>query len=244
MRCIAIMQPTYLPWMGYFDLMDQVDAFVLLDDVELSKQSWQQRNRIRTQKGLEWLTVPVRVKGKLHQKLNEARIVDNAGFPRKHLAAIEQSYRRSAWFARYYDALAECLLEGAKTGTLSALNARLIGWLAGQLGIGTRTLTGSSLQVAGKRSERLVAICKRLEADRYLSPLGARAYLQQEQACFDEAGIEVQMHNFSHPQYRQLYEPFLEYASVVDLLFNVGDAALEVIRSGRGSPVGLAEACP
>ena len=231
---IAICQPTYLPWIGYFDLIDQVDVFVLLDDVQFEKQSWQQRNRIKTPLGLQWLTVPVMFRGRLEQKIKDVEIRDHE-FWRNHRRAIELNYRRARFFDDYFEPLASIL--SSNCSSLNDLNIALIGWFAGMLGIGTRVLRSSEVQHEGKRTESLANLCRILGATEYLSPLGSAAYLLAEQAVMTQEGINVLFHNYDHPQYHQLFPPFVSHASVIDLLFNEGPASLEIIRSGRRQPL-------
>lgn len=228
---VAISQPTYLPWLGYFDLMDEVDVFVLLDDVQFEKQSWQQRNRIKTPQGLQWLTIPVVFRGRLEQKIKdvEIRVPD---FWRDHLRAVELNYRRARFFANYYEDLSAIL--GSSGVLLAELNARLIEWLAKSLGLRTKVLRSSELQQEGKRTELLANICTRLGATEYLSPIGSAEYLVKEMEVLTRHGIEVRFQNYVHPEYPQLFPPFAPYACILDLLFNVGPDAMAVVRSGRG----------
>jgi len=227
---IAIMQPAYLPWLGYFDLMDQADVFVLLDSVSFEKSSWQQRNRIKTAQGLQWLTVPVR--RRFGQLISEVEIKTPA-FWKKHLRALEINYHRTPYFQAYFPALGRVYEQAAESTRLVDLDIRLIEWLASTFGIGTPIVKSSTLKVQGKRTALVASICERLGCSTYLSPLGAAVYLLNELAEFSERGIEVLFHHYDHPFYRQLYEPFLSHASVIDLLFNEGERSLEVIQSGR-----------
>lgn len=167
---IAISQPTYLPWLGYFDLIDQSDTFVVLDSVQFEKQSWQQRNRIKTPPGLLWLTVPVVFRGRLEQRIHEVEIRD-PGFWQKHVRAIELSYRRAPYFNRYFPQVAEILQSCGPGCLLADLNLRLIRWFCGILGIQTPLLRSSSMNEEGRRSEFLVNVCRSLRADVYLSLL-------------------------------------------------------------------------
>jgi hypothetical protein len=231
---IAICQPTYLPWIGYFDLIDQVDVFVLLDDVQFEKQSWQQRNRIKTPTGLRWLTVPVIFRGRLGQLIKDVEIRDNE-FWHDHSRAIELNYRRSRFFDTYSGALTSSI-STAPGGLLVDLNIRLIEWLRGLLGIKTSVVFSSTLKQTGKRTELLANICRSLGATQYISPLGSAAYLLEEQDLLLDQGIDVVFHNFEHPEYRQLFPPFLPFASAIDLIFNEGDRAPEILRSGRRDP--------
>ena len=228
----VIFQPTYLPWAGYFDLIDSADQFVLLDNVQFEKQSWQQRNQIRAFSGLEWLTVPVRIKGRFGQLIGEVEL-SNPEFFRAHLRALELHYRRARCFDLYIDDFRALLEDAAGTGSLALLNARLIGWLCAQLGIATPIRLASELSPQGRRSAMLVDLCRQLGAGRYLSTAGAWDYLRDDQQLFADAGIELRLHDYRHPEYRQVYAPFLPYASVLDLLFNEGAAARQILIGGR-----------
>ena len=228
---IAISQPTYLPWLGYFDLMDQVDVFVLLDSVQFEKQSWQQRNRIKTPLGLQWLTVPVVFRGRLGQRIDQVEIRD-AGFAEKHLRAIELNYRRSLHFDEYFPAV-ENIFRECKNALLVDLNVHFLEWMRNIFGIGTPLIRSSSLRVEGRRSALLVNLCRSCEANEYISPLGSSVYLLNDLPQFNHEGIEIHFQNYSHPEYRQLFPPFCPFASALDLIFNEGPKSLEIIRQGR-----------
>jgi len=244
---IAISQPAYLPWLGYFDLVDQVDTFVLLDSVQFEKQSWQQRNRIKTPLGLQWLTVPVLFRGHFGQQIKDVAIRD-LEFVRKHLRSVELNYGRADFFERYFPELSEILQSCATENRLAALNTRLIRWFCKQLRIQTPIVQSSALNQPGRRSELLVNLCRAAGADSYVSPLGSAAYLLADLELFLKADIEVTFQNYEHPVYRQLFPPFCPQASVLDLLFNHGEESSLILLSGRKtsflphevSPSGLA----
>lgn len=232
---IAISQPTYLPWIGYLDLIDQVDTFVFLDNVQFEKQSWQQRNRIKTPTGLHWLTVPVVFRGRFGQLINEVEIRDSE-FWRSHLRAIELNYRRATFFDDYFEELSSRMETTAKplsAALIADLDIRLIEWFMDKLGIQTRLLLSSQLEQPGRRTELLANICDSLGADQYVSPVGSAAYLLEEMDVLLDKEIDVVFQHYQHPQYRQLFSPFCPYASILDLIFNEGDRALEILRSGR-----------
>jgi hypothetical protein len=236
---IAISQPTYLPWIGYFDLIDQVDEFVLLDDVQFEKQSWQQRNRIKTPAGLQWLTVPVIFRGRFGQLINQVEIRD-AGFRRTHLRAVELNYRRARFFDRYFEELS-FRMTCPKGNRLVDLNIGLIEWFMDVLGIRTPLLISSHLAQAGKRTELLANICNALGATQYVSPLGSAAYLLEQTDIPLGTSVELGFQQYEHPQYRQLFPPFCPQASALDLLFNEGEDSLQILRSGRRLPFSPAE---
>ncbi len=232
---IAISQPTYLPWCGFFDLVDQVDRFVLLDDAQFVKQSWHQRNRIKSSSGLLWLTVPVIFRGRLGQPLCDVMIREPQ-FWEKHVRALEVNYGRARYFDRYYLTLKKILQDQSLSGRLLDLNIELIRWLAQELDVTTPMVRASALCVEGKKSVRLVSFCKLLGADDYVSPRSA-SYLLEDVKLFDEGGVKVWFQNYTHPTYEQRFPPFLPFASVLDLLFNHGPASGGIMRSGRGQPI-------
>ena len=233
---IAICQPTYLPWLGYFDLMDQVDTFVLLDTVQFEKQSWQQRNRIKTPTGLQWLTVPVVFRGRLGQTIQEVEIRD-ADFVRTHLRSLEVNYSRARNFADSFAEVSAILSRIHAGERLADLNVRLLRWFVDRLGIRTPLITASTLHETGKRTQLLANICRKLGATEYVSPIGSAEYLLAELSIMEEAGIKTVFHNYQHPEYEQRFPPFVAFASTIDLIFNEGTRSMDVIRSGRQAPL-------
>jgi hypothetical protein len=232
---IGISQPTYLPWLGFLDLIDQVDTFVLLDNVQFEKQSWQQRNRIKTPAGLLWLTVPVVFRGRLGQKIQEVEIRD-ADFSRKHLRAIELNYSRASFFDMHFSALSSILQACTPGMSLIDLNLDLLQWVMTLLAVDTPLIPASSLGREGKRTELLANICEEVGATQYVSPIGSAEYLLSEMNVLTDAGVETVFQNYKHPEYRQLFPPFVPFASVLDLILNEGPSSLDIIRSGRGAP--------
>jgi len=232
------MQPTYMPWAGFFDLMDQCDSFFFLDDVEFSRQSWQQRNRIRGQHGLEWLTVPVLTKGRSRQLINETRL-NGTAFVGKHLKQLRQNYGRTLFFERYIDSLAATMQQAAETGLLCELNMSVILWLKEQLGVKCSIERASRFEISAKRSGRLVSILRGVGCTDYLSPVGSWEYLLEDYALFEEAGIGVYLQQYQPVPHVQQFKPFVPYASVIDLLFNEGPDSLELIRQGNKGVIRL-----
>ena len=231
---IAISQPGYLPWTGFFDLIDQVDKFVLLDDAQFVKQSWHQRNRIKSPIGLQWLTVPVVFRGRLGQSLCDVEIREPR-FWQKHLRSIQANYGRARYFRDYFPHLTEILEKHGPGKKLIDLNLALAQWLAGELSIKTPMVRSSTLHLEGNRSGHLVATCERLGATDYISPRSS-TYLLDDLSMFDEEGIAVYFQNYSCSEYEQRFPPFLPYTSVIDLLFNEGPQAGDIMRGGRGAP--------
>jgi len=230
MRTVAVMQPTYMPWIGYFDLIDQADIFVLYDDVDFSKQSWQQRNRIKTAAGIQWLTVPVLWKGKSGQKIQDVQINPRSNDLSKHIKTIEQAYSKAPFHKAYLGDLSKLLSH--RHSFLAELNIALIRWFCEKLGIRTPLVRSSELHLEGARVERLIHLCRAVQATRYLSTPGSKVYID-ENNLFEPNRIELVYHRFTHPVYRQLHGEFIPYLSVLDLLLNEGEQSLAIIRSGR-----------
>jgi hypothetical protein len=234
-QAVAIAQPTFLPWAGWFDLADQVELLVVLDDVAFSKQSWQQRNRIRTRDGLSYVTVPVRTAGRLGQRIVDAELVVD-GTVDKLIRTVAQNYSHAAYFSRYFAEFSSVLRQSASAGMLCGMNCDLINWLSEQLGVVTPQVRSSQFSLQGTRGALVAKLCEQVGATRYLSPAGSEEYLLEDRAEFDQRGIKVDLHVYEHPVYRQCFQPFMPYASVLDLLLNEGDAAGAILRSGRRPP--------
>lgn len=213
---------------------------MLLDTVQFEKQSWQQRNRIKTPTGLLWLTVPVVFRGRLGQRIVDVEIRE-AEFWRDHLRAVELNYRRAPFFDEYYPALNELLRSASSGLRLAELTVGLLRWLAEALGIKTPIVRSSELAVDGKRTHLLAEICSLAGATAYVSPLGSADYLLNELPILTDRGVNVVFQHYEHPLYRQLFPPFQAHASVLDLLFNEGEDSLATIRSGRRTPFAPAE---
>ncbi len=232
----AIMQPTYLPWIGYFDLIDSADRFVFLDDAQVLKRSWAVRNRILGQAGEAFLTVPLSG----HRHGEDCTFVDtlidsSQTWARTHLATIRHAYARAPHFAEVFASLEALLL--AENTTIGALNEDFICTTARRIGITTPFVKSSQLEgTEGRKDHRLVSICRAIGADTYLAAPGSAAYIEQEQegGAFAGSGIAIRYHDFAHPVYPQRQDEFVSHMSIVDLLMNCGYAsALEIIRSGR-----------
>jgi WbqC-like protein family len=235
MTAIAIMQPTYLPWIGYFGLMDRVETFVYLDSVQFARRSWQQRNRVKCERGEVMLTIPVAKKGMRDQKIAQVEILYGPDFPRRHLDILTDCYRRAPYFEAYAPVLSGILHAGNRK--LADLTIAICEWLAQTFGIAARRVRAVSLDSAGTKADLLVHLCQQLGATRYISPVGSLDYLAQSDA-FARAGIELCYHVYEHPEYPQLHGSFQPFMAAVDLLFNVGPNSLAVIRSGQRAMLG------
>ncbi|MCG3773680.1 MAG: hypothetical protein JW395_0493 [Nitrospira sp.] len=229
------MQPTFLPWLGWFDIVDQSDVVVLLDDVSFSKQSWQQRNRIRTAQGLDIVSVPVKTAGRLGQPICEVEVA-NPDFHVRVLGKISMAYRRAPYFETYFHSFSEHLNLARRSGLLVDVNIELISFLCESLGVATPMVRSSGLGVQGRRGGKVAALCEAVQATQYLSPAASQAYLLEDRSAFDVRGVSVELQVYEHPEYSQVFQPFEPYACALDLLFNEGPSSLRIIRQGRRTP--------
>lgn len=235
MKC-AIMQPTYLPWLGYFDLIDQVDRFVFLDTTQVQRRSWDVRNRIKTTQGELYLTIPLKkIKSRNETIYCEAKIDDEQKWRKKHLTAIELAYKKSDYFEEVYP-IVNRLIETQET-ILGEFTINIIETLARKMGITTQLLKASELQgIKGRKDNLLVSICRRINCGEYISPQNSAAYIERGSPGgeFTKAGIKLYYRDYDHPEYSQLHGPFLAHLAVIDLLFNHGwKNSLKIIKSGR-----------
>ena len=223
----AILQPSYLPWLGCFDQMAAVDTFVFLDDVQYTKQDWRNRNRVLSaaSQGWTWLTVPV------HRPASRTRIceveIDYAGnWAARHLNVLAAGYRRTPFFEPVYTLVADEL--GRRPPGLAALNIALTRALAGYMGIARPTWRASDLAVADTdRNGRLIDLCRKAGIAHFYDGSKARCFIDTER--FARAGIGVSFQDYVHPVYPQGRRPFVPYLSVVDLLFGHGPKAAAVL---------------
>jgi hypothetical protein len=229
-RTIAIMQPTYLPWLGLFDLMDQADEFVLLDSVQFERHSWQHRNRIRGPAGEILLTVPVRNTG-LATVIADAQIADRRTVA-KHLVTIRQCYAKSA-----HRPLLEELepLYKPATDSLLDLLVPLIEWLRTQLGVETPMLRSSTLAASGARDDLVRNICEERGATTYLATAGSRGYMSEGDA-FGASDIDVRYHRYICEPYPQLYQPFIPSLAALDAVLVLASDARAAMLAGRHPP--------
>jgi hypothetical protein len=230
---IAISQSNYIPWKGYFDLINSVDEFVLYDDMQFTRRDWRNRNQIKTPSGPRWLTIPVEVKGKFHQRINET-LVSDPDWARQHWRALELNYAHAAHFADFREQLQELYL-GCSATLLSEINHRFLSAILALLCIRTPLRLSSEYTLEGERSQRLLNICRQAGAGVYLSGPAARDYL--DESIFVQAGIQVVWMDYSgYPPYRQLHGDFQHGVSILDLLFNEGPRASSFMKSFSPRP--------
>jgi hypothetical protein len=224
---IAIHQPQYLPWLGYLDKIDSADVFILLDTVQYKKHEWQNRNRVRTKDGWQWLTVPII--DRFPQRIDQVEINGRVDWQRKHCQALRLHYAKT----QYWNLLSADLLgliEQPWT-RISDLNAAVLGLLCHPLGIRTPRVLASTLAARDEPTDRLIDLCRAVGGTVYLAGQGGLEYM--DLARFRDSGIRLEVQAYQHPEYPQRYQPFVSHLSVLDLLFNCGPRSLEIIRSGR-----------
>lgn len=231
----AILQPHYLPWIGYFDMIDRVDVFVLFDDVQFIKREWKNRNRIRktaTSNETKWMTVPIN-KDSQRKLIKDALISNERDWVAEHGHSMIAVYRYAPYFDEYFPQLQEITKKHAER-TLADLNIALLEYFCKIFGIQTRLVRSSELDTYGRREEKLLSLCKILNADFYLANNATAEYVEAD--FFRKEGIDFGMQDYRHPRYEQKYKterlPFISYLSVVDLLFNCGTSSVEIIRQG------------
>jgi len=227
MNCV-ILQPSYIPWRGYFHQIFKADVFVFYDDVQYDKNGWRNRNRIKTPNGTIWLTIPVLHRGSVseHTPINEVQIDWSKDWIRKHWLTIQQSYSKAPFFEENAAFLAE--FYQSQPTFLANFTIDLTIAIARFLGIKqTRFIRSSSLGTSGQKTDRLVELLQKVGADHYISGPSARNYLEQDKLA--EKGISLEWMAYNYPEYPQLYPPYDPQVSILDLLFMTGTKADEYI---------------
>lgn len=225
---IAVHQPQYLPWLGYFDKIDRADVFVLLDNVQFKKNEWQNRNRIKTAQGPQWLTVPVLYR--FPQLICEVGINTKERWQHKQRQTILSNYRKAPFWSLLEPFFEEIFAK--EWQTIAELNIHVVRELATIMGIATPLYVASELPTFPEDpDERLIAISRHFAADTYLAGSGGHGYM--DLAKYENAGIPVVFQEYRHPEYRQMFGDFEPFMSVVDLIYNHGQDSIEIIRRGR-----------
>lgn len=225
---LAVIQSNYIPWKGYFDIINMVDEFILFDDAQFTKRDWRNRNVIKTRDGLQWLTIPVEVKGKFYQKINETRIND-LNWGKDHWNKILHNYSRARYFNEYKEIFRE-LYHKIDTNMLSIVNFKFLKTICEILGIKTKLSWSSDYVLIEGKTERLISICQQAGADIYYTGPTAKDYMEEDK--FKKANIEIVYYDYSgYPEYTQLFGDFEHKVSVLDLIFNVGDDSIKYMKS-------------
>lgn len=227
-------QPEYLPYLGFFYKIAKANKFILVDHVQFIKKAFLNRNRIRTAHGSDgwtWLTVPVITHGRRYQRINEVEIDNSTTWGKKHWKTIYLNYKKTPFFDRYKEFFEK--LYSKKWLKLADLNEIIIHYLMKELGIKTPVVKSSDYDFKGKKTDLLIEMCKRLNADTYFSGPGAKYYGYIEEEKFKKNGFNHIFSEFIHPVYPQLFKPFVSNMSVIDLLFNCGPESLNIILGNK-----------
>ncbi|WP_420600107.1 WbqC family protein [Neptuniibacter sp.] len=227
LRKIAILQSNYIPWKGYFDLIASVDEFILYDDMQYTRRDWRNRNLIKTPQGLKWLSVPVQVKGKYHQKIRETEI-DGTEWASSHWQSLVQNYRKTPYFQEISEWLKPIYLEERFTH-LSQLNRRLIEAICHYLGINAEIKNSWDYKMLDGKTERLADLCLQASGTEYISGPAAKNYIDEN--VFAEMGIKLTWFEYTgYPEYKQLWGDFEHGVTILDLLFNCGKDSPQYMR--------------
>jgi hypothetical protein len=220
-----MIQSSYLPWRGYFDLIDDVDLFVFYDDVQYVHRTWRNRNVIKTFEGPLILSVPVI--HRVNTLIQDARIDHSSRWAEKHIRSISHAYVKAPYFRSYGDELFGIIT--ARMETISQLNIAVCRWAMRRLGIETEIRMSTDFNVSGDKFSRPLEILKRIGASGYLSGPTAREYTDIED--YRNAGVRLEFKSYNYPEYPQLFGPFVPNLSIIDLLFNCGEGSRDFLKS-------------
>lgn len=229
-KTVVIVQSSYIPWKGFFDLMDRADELIIFDDVQFTKRDWRNRNLIKTPSGGSWLTIPVNQKGNFYQRINATKVTDHK-WASKHWKAINLNYARAPFFHKYKSTFEELYQACKNEEYISQVNYKFIVKIAELLGINTKVNWSTDYAVNAdlKKTERLLAICEKAHATDYLSGPSAKSYIQEN--LFTQSKITVKYIDYSgYKPYPQLFNGFIHNVTILDLLFNTGQDAYSYIK--------------
>ena len=225
---ISINQPAYLPWLGYFERIASSDVHVVLDHVQYEKNSFTNRNKVRSKEATSWLTIPISTKGKFgNLEIKELKFAGSSTWKTKHLKSLKLNYSKSKYFQEYHKGY-ERIYAKDWEGFMPFVDAMLMQHLK-DLNIKTKIVYSSEINAMGEKSELILDICKKLNAKYYLSGKMGRNYLDEN--LLSREGIRTQYQDYQHPTYNQAWEGFYSHLGIVDLLFNEGPRSLEIIKS-------------
>ena len=230
---ITIHQPEHIPWLGFFHKINMADVFAVLDNVQYRRRYFQNRNKIRTKNGWQWVSVPLEKEDRDELLIKDAVIFNNdSKWGKKNIESIYHNYCKAPYFKYGWDEFKD--IYSKEYLYLSDMNLALLRFIFEKLGIKREIQFASTLNVSGDKGDLILNICKALNAKTYISGISGKEYLDLK--LFHDAGINVIFQEFHHPIYKQLHEPFIPCMSVIDLLFNYGDKSLDII-NGIDVPV-------
>lgn len=223
-------QPAYLPWLGYFHKIAISDIFVSLDNVQFEKNSFSNRNKIKTANGSAWLSVPIKMVGHMGKTIKEMEIDNHLNWTEKHWKSIYLNYKKAPYFNLYCDFLEDAYKR--QWNDLCGLTEYLTKYFLEELGIKTKISKQSDLKNKGKKQELIVELCKELNADTFVFGKLGENYV--DTSYFTQNNINVYFQDYIHPVYNQIWDGFTNNLSIIDLLFNIAkNEALEMIMDGN-----------
>ena len=222
-------QPVYLPWLGVFHKIALADRFVSFNQVQYQPKDWNNRNRVKTPQGPVWLSVPVKRKGYLEKKICDIEINNDVKWRHKHWNTLLHNYGKAPHFSNYAEYFEDVYSRQWKT--LTELNESMLAWFLSELGINAPIISAGDLDLQGAKSDLVLDMCKKLDADIYIFGEQGRGYA--DEATFEAAGIKPLFQDYRHPVYAQQQGDFISHLSIVDLLFNCGGDSLDILMSGN-----------
>lgn len=227
---VAILQSNYIPWKGYFDIIDQVDEFIFFDNMQYTTRDWRNRNKIKTSNGLQWISIPVFAKGcqQTGQKISETKITDKR-WAEKHWKSICNAYAKAPYFKDYKAYFEKLYKECESEDYLCQVNYKFIVAILKLLNIKTKLRYDKDYELIDGKTERLIDMLQKAGATHYLSGPSAKDYIDEK--LFEKAGIKLLWMDYSgYKEYPQLFPPFEHNVSILDLIFNTGEDAIKYIR--------------
>ena len=223
MKRIAILQSNYIPWKGYFDIINYVDEFIIYDEAQYTRRDWRNRNLIKTRQGLKWLTIPVEVKGKYTQTICETKIAEKT-WAAKHWESVRHNYHEADYFDEYKFQFESIYKKASELDKLSEVNLLFINFVNEILHINAKISQSSQYHLEEDKNEKIISICEQSGASSYVTGPAARQYINED--LFQKNGIELEYFSYdNYSEYNQLYGSFQHNVSVIDLIFNTGGKA-------------------
>ncbi|UCD54945.1 MAG: WbqC family protein [Candidatus Omnitrophota bacterium] len=231
---VTIHQPEHMPWPGFFHKINMADTYVVLDNVQYRRRYFQNRNKIRTADGWQWVTVPLEKETRDRLLIKDARIwKENLKWKSKNLESIYHNYRKAEYFIYYWNGFES--IYNRDYFYLADFNLALLKFFFEKLKIRCEVRRASEMDISGRKGDLIFNICRALKAKKYISGISGKEYLNLKD--FKKVGIGVVFQEFHHPVYKQLHKPFIACMSIIDLLFNYGDRSLNIIRGKGGVPL-------